>query len=241
MPAPLTVTVLADGVPIDCGSIADGLTGCYGGLPAVGIAAAAALGGAAVLGHTAFALLFPKLLNMLTGVPTAAGTTESAASTAASAASTVASAAADVVVGRRWDNPKTTVRGGTYYTPPTPRLRDLINPRRGETNCRACVIAVEAALTGAPATALPNIKSGPADVLERHFGSRFRPITLSGIVEEMTKAGHGARGIVLGIKPRYSHVFNVINNRGRVVFLDGQAESAGDVTRWRYYQLMRTN
>ncbi|NUT02570.1 MAG: hypothetical protein HOV76_03770, partial [Hamadaea sp.] len=49
----MLLRVLADGVPIDCGGVADGLTGCYGKLPAIGIAAVATIAAAAVVGHAA--------------------------------------------------------------------------------------------------------------------------------------------------------------------------------------------
>ncbi|MGW4500351.1 hypothetical protein ACWENR_17260 [Micromonospora sp. NPDC004336] len=66
--------VLADGVPIDCGGMGDALTGCYGKLPAVGLAAAAVLAGAGVLGPVLLAVLLPQLINTIAGVPAGDGT-----------------------------------------------------------------------------------------------------------------------------------------------------------------------
>ncbi|MGI5147724.1 C2 family cysteine protease [Plantactinospora sp. CA-294935] len=65
----MLLDVLADGVPIDCGGMADGLTGCYGKLPAIGIAAAAVMAGAAVVGPAVLAVFLPQLLNAIAGVP----------------------------------------------------------------------------------------------------------------------------------------------------------------------------
>ncbi|SCL56488.1 hypothetical protein GA0070606_2616 [Micromonospora citrea] len=70
----MLLQLLADGVPIDCGGMGDALTGCYGRLPAVGIAAAAVLAGAGVLGPVLLAVLLPQLLNTIAGVPTGDGT-----------------------------------------------------------------------------------------------------------------------------------------------------------------------
>ncbi|WP_460793156.1 hypothetical protein, partial [Micromonospora sonneratiae] len=61
--------LFTDDVPIDCGGMADGLTGCYGKLPVVGIAVTAAVAGAALLGHAVLALLLPQILNTMVGVP----------------------------------------------------------------------------------------------------------------------------------------------------------------------------
>lgn len=69
MSAAVSVEVLAEGVPIDCGGMADSLAGCYGAVPAVGIAAAAVLGAAALAAYTAFAVFFPQVLNALMGIP----------------------------------------------------------------------------------------------------------------------------------------------------------------------------
>ncbi|MCP2321735.1 SAM-dependent methyltransferase [Hamadaea flava] len=69
----MLLRVLADGVPIDCGGVADGFTGCYGKLPAIGIAAVATIAAAAVVGHAVLAALVPQLFNAMTGVPTGGG------------------------------------------------------------------------------------------------------------------------------------------------------------------------
>ncbi|MFD1325898.1 toxin glutamine deamidase domain-containing protein [Micromonospora sonneratiae] len=140
------------------------------------------------------------------------------------------------------DNPGTTLRGGRYFAPSLPELLDLINPRAGQDNCRSCVLALDTTLGGAPMTALPEIPVGSSETLQQHFGARFRHVSLSDIVEEMTVAGHGARGIVLGtdLDP-VGHVFNVTNHQGMVIFLDGQSGSADHVGRWQDYMFMRTN
>jgi hypothetical protein len=47
--------------------------------------------------------------------------------------------------------------------------------------------------------------------------------TLSGIVKTIKDGGNGARGIVPGSKGRDTHVFDVVNVQGDVIFLDGRS------------------
>ncbi|WP_027344461.1 toxin glutamine deamidase domain-containing protein [Hamadaea tsunoensis] len=227
----MLLSFLADGVPIDCGGVADGLAGCYGSLPALGIALVTALAGAAVAGHALLATALPQLLNNLAGVPKG---------TALDPGVVVDPAG---VSGRQWWGPaSTTLRGGTYYIPRTPALHNLINPGRGKLNCRACALAVDATLAGNPASALPHIVGGPYTPIEEYYGREFVPMSgLSAVVEQMAKAGPGARGIVYGQLGSKAHVWNVINDKGKIVFLDGQSGIASDTTKWRYYRLLRTN
>src|SRR5262245_42543374 len=149
----------------------------------------------------------------------------------------------DQIGGRRWwENPGTTLRGGTYYTPRTSGLRDLVNPKGGQMNCRACAMAVDLTLGRSPASALPSIGVGSPTVLEDYFGGTFAPRTLSGIVDDMSQAGDGARGIILATgKGPVGHAFNVVNDGGKVVFLDGQTGIADHVGKWSNYWVMRTN
>ncbi|WP_399932281.1 DUF6531 domain-containing protein [Streptomyces kanamyceticus] len=133
-----------------------------------------------------------------------------------------------------------TLRGLPYKTPETPDLRKLVNPRGGEENCRACAVAVDSALSGAPASAM-NIGRGGVERIEMFYpGRRFKGSNLSSIVEEIAKAGNGARGIVVGSRGRNGHAFNVVNVGGDVVFLDGQQGRVNNITYWRTFQLLRT-
>lgn len=133
-----------------------------------------------------------------------------------------------------------TLLGDSYKTPVTEDLRKIVNPGKGETNCRACVLGVEKTLDGAPASALPDLERGSFELLERHFpGKRFRNRSFSNIVKDIKAAGDGSRGIVYGADPDGGHVFNVINRDGDVVFLDGQSGHA-DVTGYTGYKFLRT-
>ncbi|WP_180268865.1 DUF6531 domain-containing protein [Streptomyces sp. Ru87] len=134
-----------------------------------------------------------------------------------------------------------TLRGLPYKTPQTPDLVKLTNPLKGDVNCRACAIAVDSTLSGAPASA-KLIKAGSATEMLRFYpGKKFRPSNLSSIVENVSKGGPGARGIVLGSKGASGHAFNVVNVGGDVVFLDGQVGHASHITKWRNFFFMRTN
>ncbi len=144
-------------------------------------------------------------------------------------------------VGRPWWGMPAgeTMTGTPYYTPHTPHLRDLINPGRGDINCIYCSIGTDGAMTGNPIVA--PIHQGTWDELEQ-LGRLERKGGLSGVVDTISRAGHGARGIVVG-HPRVGmgHAFNVINDDGRVVFLDAQTGIADHVANWRYYLLIRTH
>ncbi|MFD4135631.1 RHS repeat-associated core domain-containing protein [Streptomyces goshikiensis] len=134
-----------------------------------------------------------------------------------------------------------TAKGLAYKTPITPELQKLINPSGGQTNCRACALAVDRTLGGAPASALP-ISAGSQDALLVHYpGRAFQNLTLNGVVSQIQAAGPGARGIVIGAKGRNGHAFNVANIGGDVIFLDGQVGHARHAAGWRNYSLLRTN
>ncbi|MFB8103170.1 toxin glutamine deamidase domain-containing protein [Streptomyces sp. NPDC056007] len=132
--------------------------------------------------------------------------------------------------------------GIPYKTPLTPQLKALVNPQGGETNCRACAVAVDRLLAdGAPSSAPGKLEAGSTAPLEALYGGRqFKSSTISGIVNEIKTAGNGARGIVMGQKGRRAHVFNVVNVKGEVVFLDGQSGHAS-LSLWRNFSLLRTD
>ncbi|MFB7919207.1 DUF6531 domain-containing protein [Streptomyces sp. NPDC056061] len=130
--------------------------------------------------------------------------------------------------------------GIPYKTPITPRLKSLVNPQGSETNCRACAVAVDHLLRDGTVSVAPgSLKAGSVAPIEQLYGRTFQASTVSGIVKEMKEAGHGARGIVYGGRGRNAHVFNVVNIKGDVIFLDGQQGQAK--LNWRNYSLLRTN
>ncbi|MFF3334721.1 RHS repeat-associated core domain-containing protein [Streptomyces sp. NPDC002888] len=136
---------------------------------------------------------------------------------------------------------RSTILGGKYFTPET-GLKGLINPGRGETNCRGCVISLDQLMAGgAHSNAIPTLERGSLKPIEEFYGRKFRGRSFSNIVSDMQKAGPGARGIVWGQDDEGGHVFNVFNIQGRVTFLDGQSGNASHAPTWDGYQWMRTN
>ncbi|CAL9629279.1 toxin glutamine deamidase domain-containing protein [Streptomyces sp. enrichment culture] len=136
---------------------------------------------------------------------------------------------------------RSTILGGKYYTPET-GLKILINPGGGKTNCRACVISLDQLMAkGAHSNAIPTLERGSLKPIEEFYGRKFRGRSFSNIVNDIQKAGPGARGIVYGLDSEGGHVFNVVNIEGRVTFLDGQTGNASHAPTWDGYQFMRTN
>ncbi|MCP2314287.1 RHS repeat-associated core domain-containing protein [Kitasatospora paracochleata] len=140
-----------------------------------------------------------------------------------------------------------TILGGKYKTPNVPTLKAMINPGGGETNCRACAVALDYLLAGKPASAVPWLQGGDKKLIEQIMGRRFHVRSLSNIVSDINKSGDGARGIVIGYIPPTAktpgiyHAFNVLNKKGDVLFLDGQTGHANYVSRMTNFQFMATN
>ena len=105
-----------------------------------------------------------------------------------------------------------------------------VNPLRGTQNCINCSIATNATLVGRPASALAGSPTS-INVLEKTFGGTFgAAISRSGIESSLLSAGNGARGIVFGSRgSQVGHVFNVVNQRGTIRFLDGQTGRAASL------------
>ncbi len=123
------------------------------------------------------------------------------------------------------------------------RVARTANPLGGTENCVNCSIAVDAILAGRPASALLSAPK-PLATLEAQFGKKFVAVaSKSEIVKEMMKAGPGARGIIYGDPGlgQVGHVFNVINHKGVVRFIDGQAGEVATFSGYGRLKLLRTN
>jgi hypothetical protein len=118
----------------------------------------------------------------------------------------------------------------------------VINAVGGTKNCVNCSIATDATLAGRPASAL---LGGPhrIDVLEKTFGVQFSaPESISKMIETLLSAGPGARGIVFGVRNSgVGHVFNAVNQKGVVRFLDGQTGHAAVLDGYAQFRFLRTN
>ncbi|MQA21316.1 toxin glutamine deamidase domain-containing protein [Rugamonas rivuli] len=117
-----------------------------------------------------------------------------------------------------------------------------INVGGGTKNCINCSIATDATLAGHRASAL---LGGPCriDVLEKFFGAQFgEPGAISKVIEVLTSAGPGARGIVFGMRGSgVGHVFNAVNQKGVVRFLDGQTGYAAVLDGYIHFRFLRTS
>ncbi|MBW3643379.1 MAG: type VI secretion system tube protein Hcp, partial [Actinobacteria bacterium] len=113
-------------------------------------------------------------------------------------------------------------------------------PNRYE-NCVNCSIATDAVLSKNPASALPGLPTATA-VIEQAFGRSFRNVaSRDAIVSELRVAGNGARGVVHGIRDRgVGHVFNAVNQRGTVRFLDGQTGREASFAGFSRLRFLRT-
>jgi hypothetical protein len=94
------------------------------------------------------------------------------------------------------------------------------------TNCVSCVNASQARLTGTDATAVASPSTGYANqnslLPSAPFGLQ-PPTSVTVVTQQMTTAGDGAVGVVLVQQPGgVSHVINVVNQGGKVFFVDTQ-------------------
>ena len=122
------------------------------------------------------------------------------------------------------------------------RLGRTVNPKGGVNNCVNCTIATDSTLAGQPTSALPS-RPKPLSVLERHFGASFqRNISQTDIIQQMERAGPGARGIVYGSRGpgAVGHVFNVINQRGQIRFIDAQVGELASFDGYQSFGFLRT-
>ena len=117
-----------------------------------------------------------------------------------------------------------------------------VNPTKGTQNCVNCSIATDATLAGRPASALRGSRTS-VSVLEKQFGGTFRVVSGRSEIESIvSSAGSGTRGIVFGARgDRTGHVFNVVNQKGTVRFLDGQTGKPASFDGFTSFQFLRTN
>jgi hypothetical protein len=94
---------------------------------------------------------------------------------------------------------------------------------KGCPNCVNIAAATDATLAGNPATALPSGPTANVFSLEQLYGQSFR-VTLgeAEITSLMQKWGPGSRGIVFAQRfDEAGHVFNVVNSRRVVTYVNG--------------------
>jgi uncharacterized protein YukE len=110
------------------------------------------------------------------------------------------------------------------------RLEDINGAPGGPhfDNCPSCVIAVDQTLAGAPASAIPDRPTMLRELAAR-YDSMFVMADKEWITQQLMNAPSGARGIVFGMRADNAegHVFNAVQEHGRVYFIDGQTGEAG--------------
>jgi len=111
-------------------------------------------------------------------------------------------------------------------------------------NCVSCSIAADKTLGGNPASAV-NLADDvyASDLLEHYPGRQAVHVNGYGEIETiMRKAGPGSRGIVVADQsPLEGHAINVVNQKGTVVFVDGQSGQVGVLPSYKNLFLIRTN
>jgi len=136
-----------------------------------------------------------------------------------------------------------------YSTPRTPSLQQKVNPTGSIKNCGAVACEADAVLAGAKqAEAAPaRFPALSREDMAKYVGNgtKFeRTDGLADLVNTVKSWGNGARAIVGGWPAEYGttgHYFNVVNNSGKIVFLDFQRGQAFHVADWGRYYLLRTN
>jgi len=98
------------------------------------------------------------------------------------------------------------------------------NPAGHNTNCGACADAVDNYLAGKGFNSAGNVPFQ----WPKNTGA-FADKTVPGIETALGNAGDGARGVVYVTDGANGHVFNVVNNGGKIVAIDGQTGVYGSI------------
>jgi hypothetical protein len=118
-----------------------------------------------------------------------------------------------------------------------------VNVVGGLMNCANCAVAADATLAGRAASALPGGATQASQLAQELGGSWLPTNGIGGATKVMQGWGSGSRAIVFGGRNGgVGHFFNVVNQRGTIRFLDGQAGGAANVSvSYDGYWLLRTN
>ncbi|MCB9172383.1 MAG: WXG100 family type VII secretion target [Ardenticatenales bacterium] len=96
-------------------------------------------------------------------------------------------------------------------------------------NCVKCVQAMDDLLSGNGARIAPTT-TGPLPIsqLSTKYGTTWQKATQASIESTLTASGHGSRGIVyVRWQSGGGHVFNVVNQKGVIRFIDAQTGKSG--------------
>ncbi|MFJ2272238.1 RHS repeat-associated core domain-containing protein [Streptomyces sp. NPDC087849] len=135
--------------------------------------------------------------------------------------------------------------GAPYYTPLHPESSTRINPEGGRRNCGLCAIAGDELMAGKKSGP---VAGAPMPLTRAEMSTRTgKPwIKMNGaapLVNQMLRWGPGARAIVgAWLKKGTGHYYNVINNDGKIIFLDFQnGKPKPFAERYDEWYLMRMN
>ncbi|MFG2127918.1 putative T7SS-secreted protein [Streptomyces sp. NPDC048751] len=131
-----------------------------------------------------------------------------------------------------------------YESPNFPDMAKQFNPEGGNTNCTFVADAFERYMRGEGIKPVPGDMGGlqSLDRLEHVYGASFKKTDFWNMVDHIRNSGDGARGIVAA-RPGEGmpgHVFNIVNQQGRVLFIDMQTGFV-DPTLYNTFKLLRTN
>ncbi|MFI5681630.1 putative T7SS-secreted protein [Streptomyces cellulosae] len=130
-----------------------------------------------------------------------------------------------------------------YESPNFPDMAKQFNPEGGNTNCTYVADAFERYMRGEGIKPVPADMGGfqSLDRLEHVYGASFQKTEFWNMVDHIRNSGDGARGIVAARPGEgYGHVFNIVNQQGRVLFIDMQTGFVNP-TLYSTFKLLRTN
>ncbi|MFF3329105.1 putative T7SS-secreted protein [Streptomyces sp. NPDC002888] len=128
----------------------------------------------------------------------------------------------------------------------TPNLSDWakhFNPEGGMENCTYVGEAFDRYLGGEGLQSVPGDMGGiqSLDRLQNAYGRTFNDTNFWDMVDHVRNSGDGARGLVAALPEQGAgHVFNIVNQQGRVLFIDVQTGFV-DPMGYKSFKLMRTN
>lgn len=107
------------------------------------------------------------------------------------------------------------------------RIRGL-NWFEGDHNCVPLARALTKVIAGSDAELFPIVADEGSSLraLATELGSCANPSSFADIVSQLEAAGPGSQGIVNVSSGMYSHVFNVVNDGGEIIFMDSQQIAA---------------
>lgn len=111
-------------------------------------------------------------------------------------------------------------------------------------NCGNCAVAIDNIIGGGGLqSAVPNSAGLYVEDLQQLYKNFFVNVSNQLDIELLLQsAGSGARGIVYGERGlNQGHVFNAVNIRGEVSFIDGQSGRYANVANFSELAFMRTN